>query len=257
MTLRKSSVLACVAGLVALAGAANAASFAQLIVDGGDPIAIPLEDDGKADYYCAGTPGCSNPALSGADWTVKVDVFLDPDPFIQYGVAVTNSSGGALSFGFLFSQSITLTPTPGTVNTSISGSTTNGGGVNGVVTITPLAPPGLTPVDSDGNTEIQVFNLSSDGGTTLTNATIDLGQPFSSNGGQTSDTYPAENSAIIAGPLGSGSYDFMRVDLNFSQSGGGDVFTFNGSARVVPEPGTAALFGLGLLGLGYVGRRRS
>jgi hypothetical protein len=217
-------------------------------------VAIPLEDGGKPAYFCAGTAGCSSAALTGSGYSIQIDLTMDPDPFIDYGIAVQNTSGGALNFSFIFSQSITLTPAPGQVNTSISGSTTNGGGSPGVVTVTPLAPG--VALDSDGIPEIQVFTLSDNGGGTLTNAQIDLGPAFSSNPTLTSDGYGPYNSAVIAGPLGT-AYNFMRVDLNFSLSGGDDIFTFNGSARVVPEPDVATLIALGLVGLGYAGRRRS
>jgi hypothetical protein len=33
----------------------------------------------------------------------------------------------------------------------------------------------------------------------------------------------------------------MRADVNFSLSGGGDVFTFNGAKTLIPEPGTLVL----------------
>ena len=40
-------------------------------------------------------------------------------------------------------------------------------------------------------------------------------------------------------------------------SAGGDIVNAHGTARVVPEPQTAALLVLGLLGIGYAGRRRA
>ena len=236
--------------VTALAGGANALATASLSVNGETPIAITLQTDGKVWYAL-------DEVITGDDWSVEIDVVLDPDPSITYGLAVQNNSGGALSFSFLFSQNITPTSAPGFVNTSYSASTTNGGGGAGTVTITPAAPPFGTPEDGDATTETAVFNLSNDGGGTLFNAGIDLGQAFSSNPALTSDTAPPENSPVIAGPLGAGTYDFMQLDVNFTLSGGGDIATLNGSARVVPEPGTAALLGLGLLGIAYRSRRRA
>ena len=231
--------------------AASAVPTAQVSIGGGAPIDIALEQDGKI-FFTSGQ------TINGPDWTVTINsLVFDPDPSIVYGVSVLNNTGGFLSFAFLFSQSITLTPTPGVVNTSIQGGTTNAGS-SGSVTINPLAPPLGIPVDSDGNTEIHVFNLSNanDGGATLTNAELDLGPSFTSTV-HPSDSYPAINSPEIAGPLNTGNYDFMRLDVNFEVTGGGDRATLSGSARVVPEPATAVLIALGLLGIGYVGRPRA
>jgi PEP-CTERM motif-containing protein len=33
----------------------------------------------------------------------------------------------------------------------------------------------------------------------------------------------------------------MRADVNFSLTGGGDIFTFSGLKTLVPEPGSLAL----------------
>jgi hypothetical protein len=49
----------------------------------------------------------------------------------------------------------------------------------------------------------------------------------------------------------------MRVDVNLSTSAGATIVNAHGTARVVPEPQTAALLALGLLGIVYAGRRRS
>ncbi len=254
MMLHKRSLLA---GLLVLAAAsaASAVTTATVSVNGAEPISIPLEGVDKSSYYCAGSAGCSSPAITGDGYSITIDALLDPDPVIDYGMTVVNNTGGALAISVLLSQSITLTTAPGSVNTSMSGSTTNGGGGAGLVTVTPLGSP--VPTDSDGIPEIQVFTLSTDGGGSLSNADIDLGTLFNSNPALTSDTHGPFNSAIIAGPIPAGLYDFMRLDLNFSVSGSGDTYTFNGSARVVPEPETAVLMLLGLFGLGYFGRRRS
>lgn len=256
MRIRSSSVLASVMVAVsafAFAAAVGAAPIAQVSIGGGTPQSIPLTQDGKI-WFAAGYQ------INDTNFSVTINsLVFDPDPSIVYGIDVQNNTGSPLSFSFLFSQTITLTSTPGAVNTSIQGGTTIGD--PGTVTYNPLAPPGAVPVDSDGNTEIQVFTLSDDGGTTLFNADLDLGPAFTSSPSppaNASQNSPPINSPQIAGPIPSGSsYDFMRVDLNFDVTGGGDHATLSGSARVVPEPTPAAMLMLGLIGLGYAGRRRA
>jgi hypothetical protein len=179
---------------------------------------------------------------------------LDPDPSITYSFAVTDF-GAPSTFGFIFSQPIGLTSTPGVVDASLSGSTTNGGGLPGLVTVTPAAAPGIIPLDGDLIPEIAVYTLSTNGGATFLNAGLDLGPAFASNPLLVSDTYGPFSGGPIAGPAGAGSYNTMRVDVNFTLSGGSDAFTANGSATVIPEPGTLALLVGGLLALAAAGRR--
>jgi hypothetical protein len=229
-------------------------------------VAIPIESLGAEDIYCAG-PSCATPntALDGPGYSLEVLVILTPyydvpndiAPNIDWSFHVANDTADALSLSFIFFQDITATPAPGVVNTSYRAGTTNGGESPGPVTIQQLPAPGGIPTDGDAFNEIHVSNLSVNGGTTLVNMGLDLGQTFNSNPALTSDTYPAENSPLIAGPLGAGSYNFMRTDVNLSVTNGGDEANAFGTSRVnVPEPQAAALVGLGLVALGYAGRRR-
>lgn len=266
MSLRTGSLLLCLLGLLA-ASSANAASTALVSVNGGAYVAIPAESLGAEDYYCAGTAGCSNSALTGTGYSLEVNVILTPyldtlndiAPNIGWDFHAVNDTGAALSLSFIFYQDIDPISAPGGVNTSYRLGTTNGGGTTGQVNVAQLPPQTVIPTDADGDPEIQLFTLSADGGFTLVNAGIDLGQSFDSDPTKTSDTYPDEDSPLppIAGPLGAGSYNFMRVDVNLSVSNGGDEVNALGSARLVPEPETAALVALGMVGLGYVGRRRA
>jgi hypothetical protein len=189
----------------------------------------------------------------------NLNVTLSPDPSISFGTSAVNFGATSATFGFVFQQSIVPTVAPGIASSSLSGSTTKGGGSPGSVSIAPAPPPAGIPQNAPG-TKIMVYNLSTNGGTTWQNAGIDLGPAFTSNPSLVSDTYGPFNSPSVAGPAGSGSYDTMRVDVNFKLSGGGDRLTFNGDATIVeqaatPEPSTAAQVAVGMLGIGLVRRR--
>jgi hypothetical protein len=253
-----AAVTGVVAGL-APSFPARAASV-MLTVDGGAAMSLPTYQDGK--FTLVDGSSCEQSAPSGAclvesagAWRVELFAQLNPDPDIGYAIAVTDF-GAPSTFGFSFLQGIVPTAAPGLVQASLSGSTTNGGGVAGPVTITPVAPPLGIPTDGDLIPEIQVYTLSTDGGATFLSAGLDLGPAFTSNPALISDVYGPFNTALVGGPAAAGAYDTMRVDVNFGLSGGGDIFTFNGSAFVIPEPATAGLLALGLVGLAVAGRSR-
>jgi len=190
----------------------------------------------------------------------SLNATLNGDPSISFGTSAVDF-GAPSTFGYVFQQSIVPTAAPGIASSSLSGNTTKGGGAPGSVSIAPAPPPAGIPQDAPGtNDAIMVYNLSTNGGVTWQNAGIDLGPAFTSNPTLVSDTYGPFNSASVTGPAGSGSYDTMRVDVNFLLSGGGDRFTFTGNAAIVeqaatPEPSTAAQVAVGMLGIGLVRRR--
>ena len=179
---------------------------------------------------------------------------LDPDPQIVYSSTITDI-GAPSTFSFVFSQAIVLTPAPGLADHTMSSNTTDGS-TNGAPVTAAAAPLGI-PVDSDGIPEIAKYSLSTNGGATLVSAQLDLGPSFVAPTGSTSQGPYVQGGA---GPLGAGSYNFMRVDVNVTLGGGGDRYAFNGRASIeqdvlVPEPGTGALLGLGLVTL--AARRRT
>ncbi len=235
----------------------------------GTPTTVPaiawtINPDGTAEatfLHCDVVVGDCD-GLPGDVVDITLNAFMDPDPQIIYAASVIDF-GTPSTFGFIFSQGIVATAAPGTASHSHSSSTTDGGTGSlcptalgpSVLCVTAVAPPAGLPVDTDGIPEIAVYTLSTNGGVTFLNAGLDLSPSFTTGAG--SAVQGPFNPASVAGPAGSGSYDVMRVDVNFSMSGGNDTYTFNGTATIVPEPGLLGVFGLGLAGLALHVRRRS
>lgn len=210
---------------------------------GGNMFFIGTEDDG----YTHTTAGGS----------VQLFGALDPDPSIIFG-GVAMDFGAPSTFGI--SIILPLSPTisgASRVLDSFAGSVTNGPApqVDGGVTITALPPPAGVPVDGDGMTEMQVFTISDDGGSTWKNVGLDLGlTEFIALAPTNSASSTAYNEGFIP-TIAGGPWTHMRADLNFSLSGGGDVFTFNGAKVLIPEPATAMLGALAGLVLCTLRRR--
>ena len=136
--------------------------------------------------------------------------------------------GAPSTFGFIFIQPIVATAAPGTATHTHSSSTTGGGG--STTPVTAAATPGGIGVDGDATPEIAVYSLSTNGGTTWLNVGLDLSPSFI--GAARSGVQGPFNEGPVAGPAGSGSYDSMRVDVNFTMGGGNDAYTFNGEATI-------------------------
>jgi hypothetical protein len=242
------SLLTCFVLLGSVSAGVIAEPFAQLSIDS-EVISLPIKpgDDGKTwiiDNVMRERPG---------EWRVFVAAELNPDPDITYAVAVTDF-GAPSTFGFIFSQPIVPTSTPGIVSHTHSSSTTNGGGGAGTP-VTAVAPPALIPTDSVArDDEIAVYTLSTDGGVSFLNAGMDLNPSFV--GASPSGVQGPFNEGPAAGPAAAGStYDVMRVDINFSMDGSSDAFTFNGRAFVIPEPSSLILVITALAGVACVRRR--
>lgn len=94
-------------------------------------------------------------------------------------------------------------------------------------------PNGGVDVSDGGLTTSQFFNFGGGGDPDL-------------DPGETSDVFYATWASLLDGST-----------INFSVDGGGSsAGTVSTTITLVPEPGVAALAGLGLLGLGVLGRRR-
>ena len=70
---------------------------------------------------------------------------------------------------------------------------------------------------------------------------------------QTANTLSLVGTGVLRG-IG---FDNTPGRFTFSGDGNGGTFTFSNSASTIPEPQTLALFGIGLIGLGFFWRRKA
>ena len=176
----------------------------------------------------------NQPVFSIDSWTSQVDV----DPFVTNNLNVTNTSGLTQTFVI----TVTLPIVPQTPATAMSGS----------VGITLTNTTGSATLADAGTA---VYTALIDGGSvqTLKNPayTLTCIAPFCSVTDSASFGIPTP----IVGPA---ALSTIAIRLQFTLSPGdsaGLTSVFNITA--VPEPVTALMMGLGLLGLGLAGRRRA
>jgi hypothetical protein len=91
-------------------------------------VSVPVESLG-AETYCAGpaASGCPNGTITGAGYSIEVDVLLTPYLDTGFGIARTSSGastsrtthGAALSLSFIFAQDIDAIEAAGLVNTVV------------------------------------------------------------------------------------------------------------------------------------------
>jgi len=216
---------------------------------GGAQCAVTLSIDGtqvaNGNYQIDSTtgdliwPGMLTGSLGDSSVTV-MNVTGNADPILGFAVA---SNTGAVGSAF----SITFT-----LPVALSGPIDAAAQVSYSLTGTSIAGAQIAPLF--GNVLIAQEVDTSIGGLTPLNKGVDVGNTFFCTPGpcnSTSPTYSATNQFV-----GSLAYDLMSATLAYSLSSNSNVGISGFVQQVpVPEPGTAALLGLGLLALAGAGRR--
>src|SRR5262245_27404476 len=237
--------LALLIGIVASTATPSRAVDLTLDVFAGGQAAGSLD---AAQLGCSDTGGttahCSAQNLTVGDLLItNVNLNLDTDPAVNGVIAVQNNSAGT--------QQFTLTTT--LLTAPVGPSSLTGGSVAGGVT------------DNTGNGA----PLSTAPGSALYAALIDgvVHQTLFPDPTSVSVVNPFESADLVPpgafgvpipslpGPLVATSIG-IRYDFTLT---GGDAASFTGVFVVepIPEPASAALFGLGLGGLALLGRRRA
>lgn len=192
---------------------------------------------------------------SGGPWATSVSLGYggNVDPELNYSLRVKNN--GTTDKLITFVQEGDIEPPVGgayNVTSQVSGVLTNGS-TAGTIKITP------NQADADGDliTELQILELSGDGGLTYVNAGVDVGQGVTVNAAA---NQLATYGNYIDSKAGYGSFNYWRLTTKLKLSGGGDQVDLTGSAEItaaaIPEPGTFAMLAAGLAAIGFVARRR-
>lgn len=194
-------------------------------------------DSGAGTYACAATG-----TLTGTNWMVSaLSMTLDPDPFVQNFVAITNTSTTTQSFtvSVVLPVNVAFGP-PSRIQGSIGGSLTDANGSG----FAQLGFAGSNPLYQALIDGTPVRNLNSSVPLNVTNSFGTVGIPADNFGIPTFETVNVGLSQNIA------------ITLRFSLTAG-DTASFTSVFNVVPEPASAALLGLGLLTLVGAARRRA
>ena len=190
----------------------------QVLINGGNPFVTQFGPTDTAD-------------------TVVIDGYALLDPVQTFAVAFTdlgtpNSVTFSLSAPLVpaFSGGVTFTG-------DLSGSFTDGASDGG--SASPFGGSTIARFDIDG---VDVLGLG---------GVLNFASPSDSF------TEPQQNGAAdCAQAPFSGSCDTFGTTIGFTGSGGGDSYGFTARFEIVPEPATALLLGLGLVGLAASSRRR-
>jgi hypothetical protein len=182
--------------------------------------------------------------VSGPGYTAGLTSFSGHvDPEIVFGVGATNNSGVVKTFAFIFNLPLGGFPEP-IVSSAQLGTT---------LTAPSDADASVFPVLGVGKiVDSQDINL-----TTFANVDkgVDIGDPLTAAAGTTEIRVENASGGIN---LGLGPYDLMTVTIAFGLTDNGTAASgvgFSGRVTQVPEPGTALLLGIGVLGLAWTRRR--
>jgi hypothetical protein len=232
----------------ALAGSASALDVTLQIFENGASLAT-LDQTSLGCTGQGATANCQGTGLTKGDLSLDSwNMHFDNEPVISGTTVMTNmSTSASQQFTLIF----TLPVAP------IGPSTLMGGSVQGGMTDNTGGPPPTAPpyatVSAPTGSALYTARIDGSGVQTLypDPASFSVGMPFQSgNIPNTAFGTPIPN---MPGPAVTTNIGIM---LDFILTPGDSASFTSNFVVVVPEPATAALFGMGLAGLAIAGRRR-